>query len=79
MFLQDGMPFLVKSEEERQHEDSFLRVSYPVSSGMEHRQKELEPEEDEMQTLPLSNALARIKTNIPPAFVTSFETQICYH
>uniref|UniRef100_A0AC34F536 G-patch domain-containing protein n=1 Tax=Panagrolaimus sp. ES5 TaxID=591445 RepID=A0AC34F536_9BILA len=72
----DGTPFLVKSEEEQRHEDSFLRVSYPVSSGMEHRQKELEPSEDEIQPLALSTALARIKTNIPPAFMNSMETEM---
>uniref|UniRef100_A0AC35FRB0 G-patch domain-containing protein n=1 Tax=Panagrolaimus sp. PS1159 TaxID=55785 RepID=A0AC35FRB0_9BILA len=72
----DGTPFLVKSEEEQRHEDSFLRVSYPVSSGMEHRQKELEPADDEIQPLALSTALARIKTNIPPAFMNSMQTEM---
>lgn len=57
-------------------EDSFLRVSYPVSSGLEHRQKEVEPNEDEIAPLALSTALARIKTNIPPVFLESFETHM---
>ncbi|KAE9556280.1 hypothetical protein FO519_000463 [Halicephalobus sp. NKZ332] len=63
----------VKNSEGRKANEAMLRVSYPVSSGYEHRMKELEPTDEDVPQLPLMTALARIKTSIPLAFGNSVE------
>ena len=74
--LQDGVVKQVRTVEERRTAEAILQVSYPVSSGYEHRMKEPELVDDDIPQLCLMNALAKIKTNIPPAFGHSFGSDI---
>uniref|UniRef100_A0A7E4VES4 Protein kinase domain-containing protein n=1 Tax=Panagrellus redivivus TaxID=6233 RepID=A0A7E4VES4_PANRE len=72
-FLEDGMPFQLTTD--TRTNESILRMSYPVSSGIEHREKEQEPLEDDIPDMPLVTALAKIKTNIPTPFIDFSESQ----